>query len=98
MANNTIPKRILFKHATMDHKGPLAGHPYSPHINEIIERKPNWLVRSGIGAMLFLLLLLLFAAWWISYPDIVTAQVDIVTPRPPVDVVATIGGTNATST
>ncbi len=90
MANDTIPKRILSKHATMDHKGPLAEHPYSTHINEIIERKPNWLIRCGIGAMLFLLLLLLVAAWWISYPDIVMAKVDIVTPRPPVDVVAKV--------
>lgn len=65
-------------------------YPFSTHINEIIEKKPNWLIRYGIGGMLFFLLLLLLAAWLVKYPDILVGKVDIVTPRPPVDVVTKI--------
>lgn len=63
---------------------------FSPHINEIIEKKPNWLIRYGIGAMLFFLMLFLLAAWLVKYPDIIVGQVNITTPRPPSDVVAKI--------
>lgn len=63
---------------------------FSPHINEIIEKKPSWLVRYGIGAMLLFLLLFLVAAWLVKYPDIIVGQVNITTPRPPVDVVAKV--------
>ncbi|MGB5821347.1 MAG: HlyD family efflux transporter periplasmic adaptor subunit [Saonia sp.] len=65
-------------------------HPLSTHINEIIEKKPNWLVRYGIGAMLFFLLLFLIGAWLVKYPDTIVGTVSIVTPRPPIDVVAKI--------
>ena len=63
---------------------------FSPHINEIIEKKPNWLIRYGIGSMLFFLLLVLTAAWLVQYPDIMVGQVNITTPIPPSDVIAKI--------
>ncbi|MEM6813276.1 MAG: HlyD family efflux transporter periplasmic adaptor subunit [Bacteroidota bacterium] len=63
---------------------------YSNYINEIIEKKPNGLIRNGIGGMLFFLVLLLVAAWFIKYPDKLNAKVDIVTPRPPVDIVSQV--------
>lgn len=74
----------------MDFKENSTDYPFSTHINEIIEKKPNWLVRCGIGGMLFFLLLLLLAAWLVKYPDILVAKVDIVTPRPPIDILAKV--------
>lgn len=65
-------------------------HSFSPPINELIEKTPNWLVRYGIGSMLFFLLLLLLAAWLVKYPDILVAKVNIVTPRPPIDILAKV--------
>lgn len=62
----------------------------SPYINQIIEKKPNWLIRYGVGAMLLFLLLFLAAAWLVKYPDTIVGQVNITTPRPPADVVAKI--------
>ncbi len=60
---------------------------HSSHINEIIGKKPSWLIRMGISGMLCLLLALLFVAWWVKYPDIIKATVYISTPNPPIDVV-----------
>lgn len=62
----------------------------SPYINEIIEKKPNWLIRYGIGAMLFFLFLFLVAAWLVNYPDIISGKVSITTRRPPVDMTAMV--------
>ncbi|MFS4455518.1 HlyD family secretion protein [Maribacter sp. 2304DJ31-5] len=62
----------------------------SPHINEIIDKKPNWLIRYGIGALLFFLFLFLLAAWLVKYPDFIIGKVNITTPRPPVDVIAKV--------
>ena len=59
----------------------------SAHIEEIIEKKPNWLIRLGISGMLLLLLTLLFVAWWVKYPDVIKAAVYISTPKAPIDLV-----------
>lgn len=59
----------------------------STYTDEIIGKKPSWLIRMGISGMLFLLLSLLFVAWWVKYPDIIKATVYISTPNPPIDVV-----------
>ena len=66
---------------------------YSNHINEIIEKKPNWLIRFGIGSILFILILFLFAAWLVKYPDIIVGKVEITTPKPPIEVVSKINAT-----
>ncbi|WP_424002747.1 HlyD family secretion protein [Maribacter sp. IgM3_T14_3] len=63
---------------------------YSPHINEVIEKKPNWLIRYGIGAMLFFLVLFLIAAWMVRYPDVIIGKVNITTPKPPIDLAARV--------
>ena len=59
----------------------------STHIEEIIGKKPNWLIRLGISGMLLLLLALLFVAWWVKYPDVIKAAVYISTSNPPIDLV-----------
>ena len=59
----------------------------SPYLEEIIEKKPNWLIRFGISSILLLLLSLLFVAWLVKYPDIITATIYISTPSPPIDLV-----------
>ncbi|NDV17432.1 HlyD family efflux transporter periplasmic adaptor subunit [Muricauda sp. TY007] len=74
----------------MDFEENSTKHPFSPHINELIEKKPNWLIRCGIGGMLLLLLLFLVAAWLVKYPDVLVAKVTIVTPRPPIDILSKI--------
>ena len=60
----------------------------STEINEIIERKPSWLVRYGIGSILFCLLLILLASWFVKYPDLIEGNVSIETPNPPIDIIS----------
>ena len=62
----------------------------SPYIEDIIGRKPNWLIRFGIGGLLLILLSLLFTAWFVKYPDVIKAEVYISTPNPPIDLVSPI--------
>ncbi|MGY0408367.1 MAG: hypothetical protein ACWIPJ_08450, partial [Polaribacter sp.] len=59
----------------------------SLYIEDIIEKKPNWLIRLGVSGMLLLLLTLLFVAWWVKYPDVIKASVYISTSNPPIDLV-----------
>ncbi len=68
----------------------------SSDINEIIEKKPNWLIRYGIGSMLFFLFIILAVAWVVKYPDLVEGRVSIVTPKPPIDVISKINSTIST--
>ncbi len=60
----------------------------SAHIEEIIGKKPSWLIRFGISGMLLMLLTLLFVAWLVKYPDVIEATVSISTPYPPIDLVS----------
>ena len=59
----------------------------SNYIEEIIEKKPSWLIRFGISGLLLLLLTLLFVSWWVKYPDVIKASVHISTSTPPVDLI-----------
>ncbi|HMB62931.1 MAG TPA: hypothetical protein VKN36_07655, partial [Eudoraea sp.] len=63
---------------------------YSLDINEIIGKKPHWLIRAGISVMLFVLILVFTMAWFIQYPEIIRGKVYITTPRPPYDVVSKV--------
>ena len=62
-------------------------HEQSIYVEEIVGKKPNWLIRLGISGMLLLLLALLFVAWWVKYPDVIKAAVYISTSNPPIDLV-----------
>lgn len=65
---------------------------YTEEIQEIVNYRPNWIVRKGIG-MLFILLLAAFAiTWFIKYPDIVIGSVRLVTFDAPKQVVAKYQG------
>lgn len=62
----------------------------SPYIKDIVGRKPNWLIRSGIGGLLVMLTTMLFLSWFIKYPDIIKGEIYISTPKPPIDVISPI--------
>ncbi len=64
----------------------------SEDVQEILGTPPNWLVRWGTTIVLAGFGLMILAAWFIRYPDVVEAQVVITTAVPPVDVVARADG------
>ncbi len=64
----------------------------SEDVQEILGTPPHWLVRWGTTIVLAGFVMILCAAWFIRYPDVVEAKVVITTNIPPVDVVARTSG------
>lgn len=64
----------------------------SEDVQEILGTPPNWLVRWGTTVVLIGFTLMLLAAWFIRYPDVVEAKVVITTAVPPMDVVTRTDG------
>ncbi|GAB4494112.1 MAG: HlyD family efflux transporter periplasmic adaptor subunit [Saprospiraceae bacterium] len=64
----------------------------SEDVQEILGTPPHWLVRWGTAIVLVGFGLMLCAAWFIRYPDVVEGKVVITTVIPPVDVVARASG------
>jgi len=64
----------------------------SEEVQEILGSPPGSLVRWGTTIVLFGIVLLLLAAWFVKYPDIVQADVEITTTTPPTDVAARTDG------
>lgn len=55
----------------------------SDEMQEIIGYIPSWITRWGITVLSFLLLILLFVAQYISYPDILIAPAEILAKQQP---------------
>ncbi|MFV8334711.1 HlyD family secretion protein [Flavobacterium sp. RSP29] len=64
----------------------------SEEVQEILTRVPHWMIRWGNIVILFVLLIVLTASWFVKYPDIVSTQIVITTNIPPEKVIATITG------
>lgn len=64
----------------------------SEDVQEILGTPPHWLVRWGTAIVLVGFGMMLCAAWFIKYPDVVEAKVTITTIVPPVDVVSRASG------
>ena len=65
---------------------------FSEPVNEIIGDPPRKIVRWGTSIIAVVIILFIFFAWLIRYPDIVPAPVEITTANPPVTLVAKISG------
>jgi multidrug resistance efflux pump len=64
----------------------------SEEVQEILGTPPGWLVRWGTTVVLLGFGMMLTAAWFVRYPDVVSADVEITTATPPVEVVARTDG------
>ena len=65
----------------------------SEEVQEILGTPPSWLVRWGTVVVLLGFGLLLGAAWFVRYPDVVASdKLSITTANPPVEVVARTNG------
>ena len=60
---------------------------HSDELNEIINKPPHWIVRSGMFVFCGLLIVALVAAWKIKYPDIVTASFTLTAYEAPRNVI-----------
>lgn len=64
----------------------------SEDVQEILGTPPGWLVRWGTMVVLLGFLMMLTAAWFVRYPDVVEGKVIITTATPPADVIARVDG------
>jgi len=64
----------------------------SEEVQEIMGHIPHWFLRVGISIIFGLLVFSLILAYFIKYPDILTANVAITTNQPPVNIFARTTG------
>ncbi|MEO1714638.1 MAG: hypothetical protein AAFU60_15005, partial [Bacteroidota bacterium] len=55
----------------------------SEELQEIIGRPPHWLVRLGLGGFCTILVLILFIAWWIEYPEVISVPFKLTSVNAP---------------
>ncbi|HOF20664.1 MAG TPA: biotin/lipoyl-binding protein, partial [Bacteroidales bacterium] len=65
---------------------------HSEPVREIISDPPGKLARWGTAAISAVILIILFFAWIIRYPNVVPSPVQITTENPPVTLVSKISG------
>jgi multidrug resistance efflux pump len=64
----------------------------SEQVQEILGYIPHWIIRSGIGVILIVLLLLFIGSWFFKYPDIISSSISVTTENPPASLVAKTSG------
>lgn len=79
----TGSRNVPFKNTFSDH---------SDEIEEIISKRPPFMVRWGTVFFFFLLLLIGFISWFIQYPDIVTTKAKLTSLNAPKNVISRIDG------
>lgn len=65
---------------------------YVEEVQDIIGQAPSWVVRRGMFVIALVILLILTGAWFIQYPDIISAPVKISSFNPPIQLVAQANG------
>lgn len=61
-------------------------------VNEILTSTPKWILRWGISVVFILIITGIALSYFISYPDILTADITLTTLNPPVTLVAKNNG------
>ena len=64
----------------------------SEEVQEILGYIPNWIIRSGIGVILIVLILLFIGSWFFKYPDIISSSISVTTENPPAPLIAKTSG------
>jgi len=64
----------------------------SEEVQEIMGTPPKWITRWGITIIFIAILVLLVGSYFYKYPDIVEAQVTILSENPPIPIVARADG------
>lgn len=68
----------------------------SDEVQEILGAPPGWLVRWGTAVVMGCIGVLLFLAWFVRYPEVVSGRVLLTTDQPPMEVIAAENGYVAT--
>lgn len=63
---------------------------YSVWVDDIVSEVPSWPVRRGAATMLIVVLVALATAWFVQYPDKISAPISLTTDQAPVRVSAPV--------
>ena len=61
-------------------------------VDQILGHPPSWILRWGLTLVLFTVIILGGIAWLIKYPDVIPAEVTIITENPTIPIVARASG------
>lgn len=64
----------------------------SDEVQEILSHVPNWMIRWGISLIFGIIVLFLFLAWLIKYPDVIKGTTTLTTAEPPIKLVSKSAG------
>ncbi len=64
----------------------------SHEVDQILGNPPSWLLRWGISLVFLAAGVFSLLAWWIKYPDVLTAEVKILTENPAIRVIPLASG------
>lgn len=65
---------------------------YSEEVQEIMGRRPGWILRCGVTIILLILAGVVILSWFIRYPQTVSAVITLTSDNPPSDLVSRTGG------
>lgn len=57
----------------------------SEPMNQLLAQPPSWIVRSGNGLFLLLIILVIGLSWLIEYPDEIGGEVNVTMKEPPIE-------------
>src|SRR5690554_5327254 len=60
----------------------------SEEVQEIMNRVPPWILRSGITLLFIIVIILLIGSWFFKYPDVIQAEITVTSQEPPAGVIA----------
>lgn len=61
---------------------------HSEELNEVLGTPPGWLARYGILTAYLAIIVMIAVAYFVKYPDVVEANMEITVPNPSVEIVA----------
>lgn len=64
----------------------------SDEVKEILERMPNWIIRSGTTLFFVVIFAVVIGSWFFRYPDIIHSKLVLTTLNPPAELVARSSG------
>ena len=64
----------------------------SDEVKEILQRMPNWIIRSGTTLFFVVIIAVVIGSWFFRYPDIIHSKLVLTTLNPPAELVARSSG------
>lgn len=64
----------------------------SSELQNVLNRTPTWIIRSGTGMLFVILLLILIGSFVLRYPDVITTNITVSTDAPPITIYAKHNG------